>query len=362
MKNTDEMILLLLQDDRLTRWILSPDDETIAYWEKWMADHPDQVQTLLKAREIARDLAYADKPAGLEELQQSIWPGISEALDAPVKITHHKTFIPKKVSLHWLAAASFLGIFLAAGITYYSTRSKTASDEGRVVNVLLKEDLDRVNQTDHNQIVYLVDGSQVILQPGAGIRHSAFLQKDKREIYLEGNAFFQVAGNPQRPFFVYAGDLVVRVLGTSFKVSANKSNGEITVLVKSGKVAVSRRNGASGQQLILASNQGAVYKGQTLDLMGSSADRRTKLADEVPVAAPVNFDFEEAPLEEIIQTLEKAYGIPFYYDKNTFSRCMLTTNLTDETLEEKLKIICEAIGATYQIKGNGVFLDGKPCK
>jgi hypothetical protein len=41
---------------------------------------------------------------------------------------------------------------------------------------------------------------------------------------------------------------------------------------------------------------------------------------------------------------------------------MLTTNLTDETLEEKLKIICEAIGATYQIKGNGVFLDGKPCK
>src|ERR1700691_5967300 len=98
MKNTDDMILLLLQDDRLTRWILSPDDETIAYWEKWMADHPDQVQTLLKAREIARDLAYADKPAGLEELQQSIWPGISEALDAPVKITPHKTFFPKKVS------------------------------------------------------------------------------------------------------------------------------------------------------------------------------------------------------------------------------------------------------------------------
>ncbi len=78
MKNTDDPIWILLQDDRLIRWILSPDEEVIAYWQQWMTDHPDQVQTLLKAREIARDLTYADQPVNLQLLNESICPGITD--------------------------------------------------------------------------------------------------------------------------------------------------------------------------------------------------------------------------------------------------------------------------------------------
>jgi transmembrane sensor len=378
MKNTDDSIWVLLQDDRLIRWILSPDDEqVIAYWQQWMTDHPDQVQTLLKAREIARDLTYAEKPANLELLKESIWSGIKDELSPMHQVLGQSiqsgrppSATPglfsggrKRVSWYWAAAAAVFGLFLASGIAHFnSTGDKLAVEEPHVTNLLVREDLDRVNQTNRSQVVYLVDGSKITLQPGAGIRHAAFLQKDKREIYLEGNAFFDVAKDPRRPFVVYSGDLVVRVLGTSFKVSTNKSNGDITVRVKTGRIAVSKKSGTSAQQLILASNQAALYKGHTRDLVGLEDERKAVDSEEAPPAPPVSFVFEEAPVENIFETLEKAYGIPFYYDKNTFSHCVVTSNLTDETLEEKLQIICTAIGATYQVKDNGVFLDGKPCK
>ncbi|HXO75157.1 MAG TPA: FecR domain-containing protein, partial [Puia sp.] len=186
-------------------------------------------------------------------------------------------------------------------------------------------------------------------------------QKDKGEVHLEGNAFFEIAKENNRPFNVYTKDLVVHVLGTSFNVTTNKNNGDVTVLVQSGKVAVSKLTNPTKQQLILVSNQQVLYKEQTHDLVQNTSGETT-VPYKPSVTKPIPFNFEEAPVVEILQTLEDAYGIPLHYDKQTFASCMVTTSLADETFEEKLKIVCEAIGATYKIEGNGVFIDGKPCK
>jgi transmembrane sensor len=362
LENFDALTAMLLQDDRLISWVLSPDEETIAYWEQWMKDNPDDVTALFKARGIIHDLAYTERPAGAQQLSASIWSGISAQLDkepAPDPVPLRRS----NAARAFRVAASLAGILLLAGAAaWFKQTGGTPQKEQKVANFLVRQDLDRVNQTDRSQVVYLVDGSKITLQPGSGIRHAAFLQKDKREVYLEGNAFFEVAKDSRRPFYVYSGDVVVRVLGTSFKVATDKESGDITVLVTTGKVAVSKKTAPLPQPIILTNNQIAIYKVQTRDLVQLKAEKKDLSPDLIPTAPAISFNFDETPVVNIFQTLENAYGIPFHYDQKTFSRCVLTTTLADEPLEEKIKIICEAIGASYQMKEDGIFLEGKPCK
>jgi transmembrane sensor len=371
LRNFDDPVWQFLSDDQFIKWVYSPDAQTIRYWEEWTEKNPGQAATLLKARELARDLAYAERPVAAQELSAEIWAGIRESIDHPGKSIpspHVPSLVHpqhRRTTAWYWAAACLVGLLFWGARMVYLDRigNWIPAPSQNVANLLVKEDLDRVNQTPRNQEVYLVDGSRVVLQPGSGIRHAAYLQKDKREIYLEGNAFFDVAKDPHRPFYVYAGDLVVHVLGTSFTMTTNKGNGEVTVIVRSGKVAISRKSDPrqAADQLILTKNEKIVY-GSSHDLVPIAANDRDVSAETAITAPPIDFNFEEMPVVKIFQTLENAYGIPFHYDENIFSRCILTTTLSKETFDEKLKIICEAIGATYRIDMNGVFIEGKPCK
>ena len=391
MENIDDQVARLLRDDRLINWVLSPDVETNAFWEQWMKDNPDGITALFRARGIVHDLAYTQRPDNAQEMADSIWNGIESSIAPqpaavqPVAAVGSATSatapLPSSKPLPadlfpsrhrrplttYLLAASFAGLLFLGGRLFWSGHTdRPAQPEQKVANLLVHQDLDRVNQTDRNQVVYLVDGSKVILQPGAGIRYAAFLQKDKREVYLKGNAFFDVAKDARRPFFVYSGDLVVHVLGTSFAVSTDKNTNEISILVKTGKVAVSTRQSANAdgaqQPLILVQDQKFVYKKQHIDWAPVAVNSQDLIPEKISSARAISFDFEETPVISIFQTLENAYGIPLHYDEKTFSKCIVTTSLSDEPFEEKLKIICAAIGAGYRIDEEGVSIEGKPCK
>lgn len=378
MKNLDIEVWEFLQDDRFMKWVHFPDEGVIAYWEGWMEQYPDRITTLFKAREIARDLAYIERPAGAEQLSKDIWNGVLSKLEeqppapaAPMNDIHSETLVVSleenslrdsrnRKSWYWIAACLAGLLLVGAGLSWYRSASHIAPQRPQVANLLGKEGLQQVNRTAGNQEVYLVDGSRIVLQPGSSIRHAAFLQKDKREIYLEGNAFFDVAKDASRPFYVYTKDLVVRVLGTSFNVTTDQRNGDVTVLVQTGKVAVSK-NISAQQELVLEPNQQVLYKAGKGDLAQFAAIKQGMEPSPIPVAPAIPFNFEETPVTEIFKTLEKAYGIPLFYEAKTFSACVVTTSLTNETFEEKLKIICEAISATYRINDNGVYIEGKPC-
>lgn len=323
-----------------------------------MENLDDQTRKLLQD-----DRAYTDKPEEVRELADAIWSDITTRLDKGSTDTAEAPARRRRLAGP-VAAFVICFLFVIGAVTWlrWPRSAPMPRDVPKVANLLVRQDLDRVNQTDRSQTVYLVDGTRVVLQPGSGIRYAAFLQKDKREVYLEGNAFFEVAKDARRPFYVYSGDVVVRVLGTSFKVVTDKESGDITVLVTTGKVAVTRKTAPLPHPLILTTNQIALYKGHSRDLVQLNAEKKDLTPDLTPTAPAITFNFDETPVIEIFQTLENAYGIPFHYDKATFSNCVLTTSMGDESLEDKIRIICAAIGATYELKEDGVFLEGKPCK
>ena len=364
MENFDDPVFSFLDNDEFIQWVSNPNEASNAFWDRWLMEHPEQETDFLKAKQIALDLAAAQKPINRDVLASNIWENVQAQILAPKNTIPISKVYPRR-KVYW-AAASLVGLVLIGSVLYYflmkGSREMDNRSDQKVAAVLIKDSLQQTNITEQNKIVYLVDGSKITLQPGASIKHIAFLQKDKREIYLDGDAFFEVAKDPNRPFYVYTNDIVLRVLGTSFNVRRDKTSGNMTVLVRTGKVSVYKRNNIAKPEFILTPNEGIRYTAQTQSIEKSNPDRDFLKSNSKPAAIPVNFNFEETPVANIFSILQDAYGIKIHFDEQVFSKCSINTSMGDEPFDEKLQIICEAVGANYQIDHNEVFVTGTPCK
>ena len=90
--------------------------------------------------------------------------------------------------------------------------------------------------------VYLPDGSKVALNAGSTLQYTSSFNDEKREVRLNGEGFFEVSHNKEKPFIVTTTHLKTRVLGTSFNINSYKENKEVKVSVATGKVEVSVAN------------------------------------------------------------------------------------------------------------------------
>ena len=301
--------------------------------------------------------------AEFDVLEGEIWAGIQqqgsitqELQPAPVRrLRPWRYAVAAAVVLAVVAGLYFLYPSPApGGISYEQVRTEQGLQE-------------RVNQTTGVQTVRLEDGSTVRLQPGARIAFPARFTADRREVYLEGEAFFDVQRHPGRPFFVYNGRLVTQVLGTSFDVKVDRHTGEVTVSVSSGRVAVYEHGekgtrGKKSNGVIVTPNQKVVYKIDSRLFETALVDEPQPIA--VPrrdsVAAP-SFAFEEAPLSAVLEAMEHVYGIEVMAENEKLYDCSFTGDLTRQPLYTKLEIICQSIGAAYEIKGTRILVKGRGC-
>ncbi|MDP4250544.1 MAG: FecR family protein, partial [Bacteroidota bacterium] len=323
MENFEEHILPFFEDDQFIKWITSPDNQSTVYWEKWMKEHPDQVDALLYAKKIALDLREAESPLNPESLSKNIWDKIHFRIEGPQAAI--PLFPSKSGRAFYRIAAAVTSLLLLASTAYYFTNhhSRRSLPGPAVAGILENNTLKRTNSSVQNQILYLVDGTKVTLRPGSSIKHTVFLQKDKREVYLDGNAFFEVAKDPDRPFYVYAHDIVLKVLGTSFNVTTDKNNGNITVVVKTGKVSVRKNSSLNKAEFILTTNERIMYSAQSQSIVKSGAENARIPSNINPEAKAISFNFDETPVAEIFATLEEGYGIKINYDENVFSKCIV---------------------------------------
>jgi transmembrane sensor len=211
--------------------------------------------------------------------------------------------------------------------------------------------------------VALPDGSTVLLQPDSRISFPEAFGDEKRDVYLSGQAFFEVTKDPRKPFYVFANEMVTRVLGTSFTVRAFDDQSSFTVIVKTGKVNVSASNKGIGQKIAqavdLTPNQQVTFHRKDLSLIRSNVKTTA-----IPVPATENFyAFNDAPVTEIFKKLSKEYDVNIQIQEKLLADCALTTTLMDEPLFVKLKIICEAIGpgTNFSVLNDTIVINSKGC-
>jgi len=154
----------------------------------------------------------------------------------------------------------------------------------------------------------LSDGTKVRVNAGTKISFPKTFEAEKREVYLEGEAFFEVAEDASRPFVIYTGDVTTTVLGTSFNIHAYPKGKAIKVAVVRGKVAVET---SPTNEVLLEKEQMAVYHKKLKSIDTGSFDAEMEIGWKHDVLV-----FRQASVEEITEELENWYGYSFEISGN----------------------------------------------
>ncbi|RPD49883.1 DUF4974 domain-containing protein [Hymenobacter sediminis] len=295
-----------------------------------------------------------------EAVEDAIWQRLPHPLVAPApvapQVRQHPASQPAWV---WWAAA-LLVFALGLGVLFTYVQEPLVPLGGVAQGGWTRHR----NTTQQEQELQLPDGSRVTLHPGSQLQYPTSLAGPKREVYLEGEAFFRVSKNPARPFLVFSKQVVTTVLGTSFRVKDYADGVKASVAVSEGKVSVQARKDAELDAtptkpavagVVLLPNQQAVYSATTRQL-------RRKLVEKPVVLTAQALEFDARPVPEVLTALEKAYGVTIVYDKQKLAGCTVSIAFYDEPLLEKVGLLCQSLGAYYSLSDAQIIIHSSGCQ
>jgi len=207
-------------------------------------------------------------------------------------------------------------------------------------------------------LIALADGSRVFLNSASSISYPETFDPTTREVKLIGEAFFEIARDEKKPFIVRSGDVVTRVLGTSFNIEAFE--GESTrITVATGKVQVEvRPDSASNHpnRVKLIPGEQVVYHNKQV-LISRSVDMEQVLAWKNQTLY-----FDNTTLEEVAEDLERWYNATIEFDNERIKNCRINGQYKEMDLRSVLESIRYMYPVTYKFSDqNHVVLYGKGC-
>jgi transmembrane sensor len=348
----------LAADDYFKEWVCSPTPETDTFWRAFISDYPERYYQVEEARQLV---------AGLEQIEQrptetvrvdALWNRIEDSLDT-YRIIPAERWLTR--SIVWKIAASLL-LFL--GVSWVGQTAFKQTELSLQPFIQPANDwVETLNEASQVMHIQLVDGSRVTLHKGGHLRYKSQFSGTKREVYLTGDAFFEVTKNPNKPFVVYANGLVTKVLGTSFRINAPTGAPTVTVDVKSGRVSVYPNQSGQAQDpeskgLVLTPNQQAVFHRDEAKLDKSLVENPDVLLSEKEAE---RFVFDDASAASVFRAIEKTYGVTIIFDEEVMQDCTITMSLDRESLFQKLDVICRVLDAEYKLIDAQIVIYSKGC-
>ena len=231
------------------------------------------------------------------------------------------------------AAAVVLGIGVSLS-TLYLTNQENLSTVGNYKLVTSKGE---------KSYLQLPDGTRVWLNSCTTLEYAENYGHSNRSIYLDGEAYFEVAKNKDLPFVVKANGIDVKAIGTAFNVSAYMEDSQLTTTLFNGKVAVQPT--LTKQEVLLEPNQVAVY------------DKSRNKIEVVPYDKKLFaqwrrgfLSFKMMYLQDITKLLERNYNVVFRYENQGIKKLRFSGSFrNNEDLSEILNVIKTNTGIRYQI-------------
>lgn len=262
------------------------------------------------------------------EIENRIWDEIFDDEASP----KNSSSLSNKFWINFISVAAVILIILSAG--FYFFRNEPVQPVNAISRqITIKE----------NRLIQLPDGSTVILRPGAKLNYpSSFDGLSLREVYLDGQAYFDIKHNSLKQFIIHTGKLKTIVLGTAFEINAWSDNSSIQVTVSRGKVRIEDQNNRTIG--IITPNQQITY------------DKTSKNIIQKVVNAPEYLEWKEQDLllsdvtvAEAAMLLESRYKVDIIISDDSVRAKRFTTIVRKgETLEQILKSISEFNEAVYR--------------
>lgn len=341
-------------------WILSPDKNSNIHWDSVLGKYPEQAKKALIARDIVLNLRSRDFDLSDSE-GLILWDSIEKELGKidsepeecevvpinPGSVLKKSEFQARRFHWYsqWLRVAGILILAFSFSIVF---------------NMIYKEEIPVklppvLVYQEHNtppgvkSTMTLQDGSKVMLNSGSSIRYVKNFETDQRILFLEGEAYFEVAKDSLRPFSVITGNTKTTALGTAFNISAY-NNEDTNVSLVEGKVAIDVKD-----------ERIELEKGEALKVNPESGKLRKGQFDTELVLAwtKKKIIFQQVKMMEAIRVLENWYGVKFILKNKPMPDLLIYGIYEDEILENVLNGLSYTARFDYKIHQDEVEITFK---
>ena len=393
--NLNEDSESLIHNPDFFEWVVRPNKELDQYWEKFISEHPLRKKEVDEAIFIIKSILPKEKEL-TEEMVLHLWNRIE-----------NKTIGHQKVIFHfprWWAAATFLLLTGISGLIYFQVsqtnaphfnyqsiaKVETPDNDIKLIfadkseEVLSSNDLDitysnkgeivvnsdqrlahkfQENKSEAEQLNQLVvprgkrtsltlsDGTKLWLNSGSRAIFPVLFTKNEREIFIEGEAYLEVAHNESKPFFVITNNIQIRVLGTTFNVAAYPDELATTVVLVEGSVQAI----VDSRKMVIKPNQLLTYEKNS----GKTALNETDVMRYVSWKDGWMY-CEREKLETIAAKLSRYYDVKIEFADAKAKEMTITGKLDLKTeCTEIFNAISSTAPISFETQDNTILIHSK---
>jgi len=351
-------------DPSFRQWVLNPNRESNMYWEKWIKNHPECLPTIKKAHKLVR-MEWMPRERLSEPEIEELWEEIEAVMQETdedeesqvVPINYHSVLNRPQYSHSSSRGFQYwyrIGIGIAAAIAiimmvYYTLAPR---QEFKLTDPLIVKE----NQRGQKLTIYLSDSSRVILNAESRVSYREGFTNYERKIKLDGEAYFIVARDTNRPFIVETSGLSVKALGTAFNVRSFEYEDDIQVGLVEGKVAVASQ---SPDEL---SNPVILDRGEAVHFNKTDKSLRKEKFDIYATTAWKDgvLVFKKASESEVLNKLSQWYDVDFNVVNDPGTTWDYTADFERQSLQSVLTSIGYTMNFEYEMDGRNVIIKYLP--
>ncbi|TDO04088.1 FecR family protein [Sunxiuqinia elliptica] len=382
-----------LADDYFIQWLNDPEEEHEAFWTEFVAKYPKQRVNVEQAKFIVSMFQHEQEKLSLDETYD-IWNDV---------VRSNKRSKVGRWGKWMRYAAMMVLVFISGAVSFYvyeTTRevhyelsevndpnqgeAKIVLSDGTEISLEKNEseitydsfgsqlvvNNDTITQSrkegkelmnkviipyGKKSMIMLSDGTKVWLNAGSQLVYPSVFLRNKREVVLVGEAYFDVTKNQDKPFIVRTAELNVRVLGTKFDVSAYPEDDFVATTLEEGSVGLEIK----GKGLLAEDKQILLTPNQKISLNKATRETTVRVVDVSMYTSWKEgiLKSESEDLIRLIKKIERYYNIEISLKDPLVAGYKISGKLDlENSAEEVLNIIKLTVPIDWTKKSNGDFI------
>lgn len=310
----------------------------------WLNQHPDNEKLVQEVKEIWKMTPEEDLEVNVQDAwEQFQQQRMNKSRMYAVKRTSRKSF---DTLIYVYRAAAIIMVILLAG--YLVQHFLADSDKNTpVAEFPFMENM--VTGNGEKARVSFSDGTEVTLNSASSVRFPEEFDGLKREVFLDGEAYFKVTHDPDRPFIVHTQDARVQVLGTEFNIRGWADDSSVDVVVREGKVSVKSSELKEPKDVILTKGFSTSLKRGENPLPPKEVDIRKSL---LWLSGGLHFD--KTPFYQVVADIERRFDVQISVEPNELLEIPYTGTFQYAELDEILSVIASAKKIGYSREGPNI--------
>lgn len=317
---------------------------------EWMDQDPENRKLVRELREIWSLTPAENFNVDVQQAWEKFRDKNKIQIPAEGKSIGYKSRNVSRTPLYVLRAAAVILVAFLTGLfvqNHLYTMEQVASEQASTFNVLKELETERGEKAR----ITFSDGTSVTLNSASSVRFPEKFQGLTREVFLEGEAYFEVAHDPEQPFIVHSQDARIKVLGTEFNVRGWSEDSGVEIVVRGGKVSVQSSEVAPEEQSEVILTEGLktlVERGQN-----PTASQQVDVNRHL-LWTSGGMHFENEPFSQVIKHLERRFNIQISVDDISLMDVPYTGTFIYAELNEVLSVIAASMEVGYSREGSEI--------